>query len=37
MLQNCHPQVVDHINQHYVAWGGDIRFSDAYRVSRLKA
>lgn len=25
-------QVVDHVNSNYVAWGGDIRFSDTFQV-----
>ena len=28
----CDAEVVDHIGQHYVAWGGDVRRSDAFRV-----
>jgi hypothetical protein len=25
-------QVVDHVNENFVAWAGDIRYTDAYRV-----
>ena len=26
-------QVVDYVNENFVAWAGDIRYTDAYRVS----
>lgn len=28
----CNPDVADLINRLFVAWGGDVRYSDAYRV-----
>jgi len=31
-IQQYTLQVVDHVNSNYVAWGGDIRFSDTFQV-----
>lgn len=28
----AHPALVAHVAENYVAWGGNVRFSDAYRV-----
>ena len=28
----CASEVVDHIGHNFVAWGGDVRRSDAFRV-----
>jgi FAS-associated factor 2 len=30
----CHPDVVAYVNSHFVSWGGDVRFSDAYQFSQ---
>ncbi|KAK9806360.1 hypothetical protein WJX72_011391 [[Myrmecia] bisecta] len=29
----CSPGVVEYVNANFVAWGGNIRFADAYRLS----
>ena len=30
----CASEVVDYLMDHFVCWGGDIRSSDAYRVTQ---
>lgn len=29
----CHPQLADYVNATFLCWGGDLRHSDAFRLS----
>lgn len=29
----CSPDVVSYVNENFVSWGGDVRFSDAFHIS----
>lgn len=33
LVCSCDVQVVDYVNENFVSWAGDIRYTDAYRVS----
>lgn len=33
----CAPEMVSYANQNFVAWGGDVRYADAFQVGQATA